>query len=90
MWIAERNGPPRAARLHFGKRASAVCAETRSFPRQRQEIGCLPHQNAPMPEGPVIQRMFAEVADGYDRANRVLSLGIDVLWRKRAARIADL
>lgn len=41
-----------------------------------------------MPEGPVIQRMFAEVADGYDRANRVLSLGIDVLWRKRAARIA--
>lgn len=41
-----------------------------------------------MPEGPVIQRMFAEVADGYDRANRVLSLGIDVLWRRRAAAIA--
>lgn len=43
-----------------------------------------------MPEGPVIQRMFAEVAPGYDRANRVLSLGIDVLWRKRAAKIAGV
>lgn len=43
-----------------------------------------------MPEGPAIQRMFAEVADGYDRANRVLSLGIDVLWRRRAAKIADV
>lgn len=43
-----------------------------------------------MPEGPAIQRMFAEVADGYDRANRVLSLGIDVLWRKRAAKVAEV
>ena len=30
-----------------------------------------------MPEGPTIQKMFAEVAPGYDRANRALSLGID-------------
>lgn len=43
-----------------------------------------------MPEGPAIQRMFAEVAEGYDRANRVLSLGIDVFWRKRAARVAGV
>ncbi|MGE3175230.1 MAG: ubiquinone/menaquinone biosynthesis methyltransferase [Planctomycetota bacterium] len=43
-----------------------------------------------MPAGPVIQRMFAEVADGYDRANRVLSLGIDVLWRRRAIAAAGL
>lgn len=43
-----------------------------------------------MPEGPAIQRMFAEVADGYDRANRVLSMGIDVLWRKRAAKVAEV
>lgn len=40
-----------------------------------------------MPDGPTIQRMFAEVAPGYDRANRALSLGIDVYWRRRAVRL---
>ena len=27
---------------------------------------------------------FTRVADGYDRLNRILSLGLDVLWRRRA------
>ncbi|MCA8966622.1 MAG: bifunctional demethylmenaquinone methyltransferase/2-methoxy-6-polyprenyl-1,4-benzoquinol methylase UbiE [Planctomycetes bacterium] len=40
-----------------------------------------------MPDGPTIQRMFAEVAPGYDRANRALSLGIDVYWRRKAVRL---
>ena len=31
--------------------------------------------------------MFAEVAPGYDRANRALSLGVDVLWRRRTVRV---
>ena len=31
--------------------------------------------------------MFAEVAPGYDRANRALSLGIDVWWRRQAVRM---
>ncbi len=39
-----------------------------------------------MPDGPTIQRMFAAVAPGYDRANRALSLGIDTRWRKRTVR----
>ncbi len=39
-----------------------------------------------MPDGATIQRMFAEVAPGYDRANRVLSFGIDVRWRKATVR----
>ncbi len=43
-----------------------------------------------MPDGPTIQRMFAEVAPGYDRANRVLSLGIDVYWRRRAVRLVGV
>ncbi|MBL8756403.1 MAG: ubiquinone/menaquinone biosynthesis methyltransferase [Planctomycetes bacterium] len=30
--------------------------------------------------------MFAEVAPGYDRANRALSLGIDTRWRRRTVR----
>lgn len=39
-----------------------------------------------MPDGTTIQRMFAEVAPGYDRANRVLSLGVDRCWREKAVR----
>ena len=43
-----------------------------------------------MPDGATIQRMFAEVAPGYDRANRALSLGIDVCWRRRTVRTVDV
>ena len=40
-----------------------------------------------MPDGATIQRMFAEVAPGYDRANRALSMGIDTWWRRQAVRL---
>lgn len=43
-----------------------------------------------MPDGTTIQRMFAEVAPGYDRANRALSLGIDQWWRRRAVRLVGV
>jgi demethylmenaquinone methyltransferase/2-methoxy-6-polyprenyl-1,4-benzoquinol methylase len=43
-----------------------------------------------MPDGATVRQMFAEVADGYDRANRILSAGIDVLWRKRAVALAGI
>lgn len=43
-----------------------------------------------MPDGSTIQRMFAEVAPGYDRANRALSLGVDVWWRRRTVRMVDV
>lgn len=33
-----------------------------------------------------IQRMFADVAHRYDRANRVLSMRLDVSWRRAVAR----
>ena len=39
-----------------------------------------------MPDAVTIQRMFADVAPGYDRANRALSLGVDVLWRRATVR----
>ena len=35
-----------------------------------------------------IQSMFAEVPATYELVNHVLTLGLDVLWRRRAARIA--
>ncbi|MBC8068714.1 MAG: ubiquinone/menaquinone biosynthesis methyltransferase [Deltaproteobacteria bacterium] len=34
--------------------------------------------------GAKVQRMFGRIAHGYDRANRVMSLGIDERWRSRA------
>ncbi|MCU0866032.1 MAG: bifunctional demethylmenaquinone methyltransferase/2-methoxy-6-polyprenyl-1,4-benzoquinol methylase UbiE [Planctomycetes bacterium] len=40
-----------------------------------------------MPDGTTIQRMFAEVAPGYDRANRALSFGIDVWWRRKTVQL---
>ncbi len=43
-----------------------------------------------MPEARSIQAMFARVADRYDRANHLLSMGIDRLWRRSAVRFAGL
>ncbi|MBZ5713055.1 class I SAM-dependent methyltransferase [Nannocystis pusilla] len=34
--------------------------------------------------GARVQGMFTDIARGYDRANRWMSLGIDVLWRRSA------
>jgi ubiquinone/menaquinone biosynthesis methyltransferase len=33
---------------------------------------------------PAVQQMFARIAPGYDRANRLMSLGIDRRWRRQA------
>ena len=41
----------------------------------------------PMTESP-IQRMFAEVPATYELVNHVLTLGLDIVWRRKAARIA--
>ena len=36
----------------------------------------------------MIRRLFTDIADGYDRLNRILSLGRDASWRRRAAAFA--
>ncbi|MGQ9843574.1 MAG: ubiquinone/menaquinone biosynthesis methyltransferase [Spirochaetota bacterium] len=37
-----------------------------------------------------IRAMFDSIVDGYDRANRILSFGIDQLWRKKAVEHMEL
>lgn len=34
--------------------------------------------------GRQVQAMFSDIAHGYDRANRIMSAGIDVRWRRKA------
>lgn len=34
--------------------------------------------------GRLVQAMFSDIAPGYDRANRLMSMGTDVRWRRRA------
>ena len=40
------------------------------------------------PERQRIRRLFAGISKGYDRANRVLSVGFDQRWRRAAVRFA--
>jgi len=35
-----------------------------------------------------VQRIYTEVAGTYELVNHVLTLGLDIYWRKKAARIA--
>ncbi len=39
-------------------------------------------------EGRSVKKIFAEVPATYELVNHVLTLGLDVLWRRRAARLA--
>ena len=53
-------------------------------------VACWPNIRIKMPDAVTIQQMFAEVAPGYDRANRALSMGIDIRWRKRTVKTVGL
>lgn len=40
---------------------------------------------SPQADGKSVQRLFSRIAGGYDLLNRVLSFGLDTVWRKRLA-----
>jgi len=44
------------------------------------------HRSHPSHDG--LQRLYAEVAPTYERVNHALTLGLDILWRRRTARRA--
>ena len=41
-----------------------------------------------MPLRKGVQKIYKEVARTYELVNHVLTLGLDIRWRKKAARIA--
>jgi demethylmenaquinone methyltransferase / 2-methoxy-6-polyprenyl-1,4-benzoquinol methylase len=43
-----------------------------------------------MPEATAVNRFFSAIAPGYDLANRVMSSGVDVLWRHHLAKRARI
>src|SRR5579864_5436912 len=48
----------------------------------------LKHPHAVADKRTRVQRMFAAIAPSYDLNNRLHSLGIDQLWRRRAVTLA--
>ena len=48
----------------------------------------MPESFTPSEQGRVAA-MFGRIAPGYDQANRILSFGVDALWRRRLVRDVD-
>lgn len=52
-------------------------------PPLRKKPGIMPDKNASS-----VKRIFLEVPRTYELVNHVLTLGLDIVWRRRAAKIA--
>jgi len=54
----------------------------------------IPKPNEPLPTGDskrdAVQSMFDAIAPRYDFVNRLMTFGLDVLWRKKTMRLLDL
>jgi len=44
--------------------------------------------DTPHPKTNFLKKVFSEVPETYERINHVLTLGLDILWRRKAAKIA--
>jgi demethylmenaquinone methyltransferase/2-methoxy-6-polyprenyl-1,4-benzoquinol methylase len=46
-----------------------------------------PNQNHPDTKKNQVTKMFDGISKSYDILNRIITLGIDVIWRKRVVRL---
>ena len=46
-----------------------------------------PNQNNPETKKKQITQMFDGISKSYDLLNRIITLGVDILWRKRVVNI---
>lgn len=53
----------------------------------QEKVQVTPYAEADVSKKGQVTRMFNKIAPYYDNLNRVLSLGIDVIWRKKAIRL---
>ena len=48
-----------------------------------------PNQNQPETKKIQVTHMFDEISKSYDILNRIITLGIDVIWRKRVVKLLE-
>ena len=47
-----------------------------------------PYKNSELGKKEQVAKMFDNISEDYDGLNRVISLGIDVSWRKKVVKLS--
>jgi demethylmenaquinone methyltransferase/2-methoxy-6-polyprenyl-1,4-benzoquinol methylase len=68
-----------------------IINKTVNFPVELKSIAprmqVVPYKNNNLPKKEQVAQMFDHISPHYDLLNHLLSLGIDILWRKKAIRL---
>ena len=48
-----------------------------------------PNQHNPEAKKKQVTRMFDGISKSYDLLNRIITLGVDVIWRKKVVRLLE-
>ena len=65
-----------------------VSETTLNSPLRSPRLLCVLCVKTAIRMNPKIRILFSEIASTYDLTNRLMTFGLDVFWRRRAARIA--